>query len=495
MAFTQYIIKAVVNALEKFWQPFTIVDVDGVPVSVSDGALDVSVSNNGIVDSNNSTILKLDAGQSFTGDVTEVKDYGIIYVTTKSDQASATDGLSIQQSSDGTNWDHTDEYSVNAGSGKTFSFQAGAQYFRIVYTNGIVDQAFFRLQTLFTKGNGKPSSHRIQDDIVNDDDAELVKSIMSVKTNDGSSYVNVDVQNPMPIDGDSVYCKDIDLGNSDIGNFSGNLCDFFNGLHSENVDTTTDNPKELLIHFNRTVITPLIGVGSSEGGSFSNVKIIGILSGGIETTLSDFTTDNTDRTTQFFSFPNTGLNAIKFQFHTADTISITNIFIPKIRVIASIPETPITYGSSYKSPYMLNGGSDDMTVDGSTTPVDFTYTIVGFSPGRWVRNFIDLQDGTQNFQPEDFGAINGGLTNGIDIIVLKDGVETILENWKTNMDISMTCYDFTSPFKAGAYIGRWTITSDIGSPITLFPDDGLIIRINDNLGALDAFRFRAKLKQ
>jgi len=302
-------------------------------------------------------------------------------------------------------------------------------------------------------------------------------------------------QSPISVDGDSVYCKDIDSTHSDMGNFSGEICNFFNDLHSENIDSTTDNPKELLIHFNRTVITPLVGVGSSEGGSFSNVKVIGILSGGIETTLSDFSSDNTDRTTQFFSFPNTGLNAFKLQFHTTDTISITNIYIPKIRVVASIPETPITYGTSYKSPYMLNGGSDDMTVDGSVTPVDFTYTVSGFSPARWVRNFIDLEDGNQTFLPENFGAISGSLMNGVEIIVLKDGVETILETWKTNMDISMTCYDFTQPYRSGSYIGRWTITSDLGSPITLFPNNGVIIRINDDLTGLDTFRFRAKLKQ
>jgi hypothetical protein len=305
----------------------------------------------------------------------------------------------------------------------------------------------------------------------------------------------VDVQNPVPVDGDSVFCKDIDLTRSNTYNFSGDICDPFADLHTENEDTTSNDPKLFLVHFKRSIVTPLIGIGSSEGGNFSNVKVIGILSGGVETTLSDFTDDDTKRTSQVFSFPNAGLNAFRLEFHTTDTVSITNIYIPKLQVVASISETPIVYGSAYKSPYMLNGGSQDMTVDGSTTPVDFTYTVTGISPARWYRNFIDLQDGAVDFLPENFGAINNGLTNGVDIIVVKDGVETVLENWKTNMDISMTCYDFTSPYRAGSYIGRWTIERDIGNPITLYPNDGLIIRIKDNLTALDAFRFRAKLKQ
>lgn len=321
-----------------------------------------------------------------------------------------------------------------------------------------------------------------------DEDKELI----NVNLKDVSA---VDVQYPLPVDGDSVYLKDIDTTRSDVGNFSGLVTDPFSDLHSVNFDETTDNPKNFLIHFKRTVVTALIGIGCSEIASFSNVKLIGILSGGIETTITDFSTDDTDRTSQFFSFPNTGLNALRIEFHTADPVCITNIFIPKLSVISTIPETAITYAASYKSPYMLNGASDDMTIDGSVTPVDFIYTITGFAPARWYRSFIDLQDGIQDFQPDNFGAITNGLINGVEVIIQKDGIEYIIETWNTNMDISMTCFDFSSPYKAGAYIGRWTITSDIGNPITLFPDDQIIIRINDNLTGLDSFRFRAKLRQ
>jgi hypothetical protein len=304
------------------------------------------------------------------------------------------------------------------------------------------------------------------------------------------------IQNPIPVDGDSVYCKDVDASRSNLYNFSGTICDPFSNLHSENIDDTSNNPKQLLIHFNRTVVTPLIGLGSSEGGNFSNVKVIGVLSGDVQTVLADFSDNDTNRTSQFFAFPNAGLNALILEFHTSDAVSITNIYIPKLMVVASIAETPIVLPSAYKSPYLLNNGSQSMTVDGSVTPVDFTYQITGFSNARWVRNFIDLEDGNVDFVPENFGAISGGLANGVDVIVEKDGVEYIIENWKTNMDISMTCYDFSSPYRTGSYIGRWTITSDLGgTPITLFPDDILIVRINDNLEGLDDFRFRAKIKQ
>jgi hypothetical protein len=330
-------------------------------------------------------------------------------------------------------------------------------------------------------------------------DAELESYLTSIfvsKTNvvDASGNVNSE-QYPLSVDGDSVHAKDIDIANSVMNNFTGSPCDFFNDLHSENIDSTAINPKEVLIHFQRTIVAPLIGIGSSEGGSFSNVKVIAILSGNIEVVVADNSTDNTDKTTQFFQFPNAGFNALKLQFHTADTISITNIFMPKITPVSAIMETAVKYASSYKSPYLENTGSQDLRVDGSTTPVDFIYTIAGLTSAKWIRSFVDLQDGAQNFDPANFGAISNGLTNGVDIIVEKDGVEYVIENWKTNMDISMTMYDFSSPFKIGAYVGRWTIASDLGTPVTLFPNDKIIIRINDNLTALDAFRFRVKLSQ
>ncbi|RLC81743.1 MAG: hypothetical protein DRI61_03440 [Chloroflexi bacterium] len=143
----------------------------------------------GLVDSTNSTATPLTSGSTFTGTAIDITDYGIIFINTYSDQASATDGLVIEQSSDGTNWDHDDVYTVPAGGAKNYSINPYAQYMRVKYTNGGVNQTAFRLQTLL-KANSKPSSHRIQDSIVDEDDAELVKSVLSAKAN-GGGFVNI----------------------------------------------------------------------------------------------------------------------------------------------------------------------------------------------------------------------------------------------------------------------------------------------------------------
>ena len=50
-------------------------------------------------------------------------------------------------------------------------------------------QTTFSLQTSLKQTAGKPSSHRIQDAIVDDDDAELVKSVLTGKA--GNSFLNV----------------------------------------------------------------------------------------------------------------------------------------------------------------------------------------------------------------------------------------------------------------------------------------------------------------
>ena len=132
----------------------------------------------GQVDNNNSTSTPLTSGAIFTGTATEILNFGIIFVSVYSDVSSKINGLEIEQSSDGINWDHDDMYSYPAGVGKNYSINPFARYVRVVYTNGDTDQTEFRLQTIL-KGNSKPSSHRIQDTITTDDDAELVKSVIT----------------------------------------------------------------------------------------------------------------------------------------------------------------------------------------------------------------------------------------------------------------------------------------------------------------------------
>jgi hypothetical protein len=169
--------------------------VEFIPMKAIDNGDDTYSSkvefDRGEVDPNNSTVTPLAADATFTGEATEILDFGFIFVNTISNVPSATDGLMVEQSSDGTNWDGSDEYSVPANKGKTYSFQAGYKYYRVVYKNGDAEQTFFRLQSILKSVAAKPSSHRIQDPITDDDDAELQKSVITGESELTEAFENI----------------------------------------------------------------------------------------------------------------------------------------------------------------------------------------------------------------------------------------------------------------------------------------------------------------
>lgn len=307
----------------------------------------------------------------------------------------------------------------------------------------------------------------------------------------------IDVQNPLPCDGDSVYCKDIDIVRSDLNDFSGVVCDLFDNLHSIIKDVTSNNPKEIFIHFNRSIVTQAIGLGNAEAAAhpdapnFSNVKIFAINSGEVETLIVDQSMDNTKYTSNTYSFTAVGMNAIRLEFHTVDAVGITNLSIQKTVITATRIITNIKSPANRISEYVKDGTNQNMNVNGSVTPVDFVYEVAAGNVELFERSMFSLISGTQEFVSTNFGSI-GALTNGVEILIEYRGVEYIQEIWQSNMDISETCYDFTNPYKDGAYVGRWTFSKDTGTAMFLPAGSKVIIRVNDNLTGLTLFQFKLK---
>lgn len=161
----------------KIWDGTNYVEV------TPDGALLVSVD--GHSDTLNSTVTPLDAGDTFVGSIVNVCETAVILISTYSDQASDIDGLIVEFSTDSINFDNSDVYTIAATTGKTFSFQPAAKYYRVRYVNGAVNQTEFRLQILLKKTYVKSSSHRVGDNVSGEDDAELVKSVLSGEDEDG----------------------------------------------------------------------------------------------------------------------------------------------------------------------------------------------------------------------------------------------------------------------------------------------------------------------
>lgn len=154
-------------------------DGDYIPFATdATGALRVDL--NGTVSTNNSTTSVLAGGAVFTGTSEDVLNYNEVRISVIASHASATDGLSIQQSSDNTNWDITDTYTIAAATGKTYVVPRQARYFRVVYTNGATLQTSFRLQTILNRLGTVASSQRSSDAYTNETDLQEVWSFNSV---------------------------------------------------------------------------------------------------------------------------------------------------------------------------------------------------------------------------------------------------------------------------------------------------------------------------
>lgn len=161
-----------------------VTDANGLPVRQMDL---VAVSTV------NSTSTVLAASAVFTGTSEDISQYKEITVNVIASHASATNGLSLQQSSDGTNWDHVDTYTTAAATAKIVTLQRFAKFFRLVYTNGGTLQTSFRLQTIFSKfglGGGEVASDNI---------SGLEHQKIKVEFGVTGSATEVSSTNPLPV--------------------------------------------------------------------------------------------------------------------------------------------------------------------------------------------------------------------------------------------------------------------------------------------------------
>jgi len=86
-------------------------------------------------------------GTSFNAEKAKLSYVNFIGI---SDQASAANGVKVQQSFDGTNWDYESLYSALAATSLALSIRLIGKYVRIIWINGAVNQTYFRLGRSFT---------------------------------------------------------------------------------------------------------------------------------------------------------------------------------------------------------------------------------------------------------------------------------------------------------------------------------------------------------
>jgi hypothetical protein len=173
----------------------TVTTANPLPVTNVGGSGSPSeVIQPGEVSTGNTSSTPLAAGAVFTGTWSDSLNFGTLVVGVHTDQSSAVDGLQVQYSQDQSLVADRDVFTISANTGKVFSFTSSHRYFRVVYTNGAVDQTDFELTTIQRKYAIKPSSHRIQDAIIAEDDAELVKAVLSGST-DNNGFINYSATN------------------------------------------------------------------------------------------------------------------------------------------------------------------------------------------------------------------------------------------------------------------------------------------------------------
>ena len=134
-------------------------------------------------------------------------------------------------------------------------------------------------------------------------------------------------------------------------------------------------------------------------------------------------------------------------------------------------------------------GSQQMTGNYFVTPADFFYLATSFFD---IHSFqITISDAAK-FNQSDYGAITGGLTNGVRVFIYKTdfGVEFPLLSsvpFKTNQQ----WFQITSSASLTAFEGTpqtlvvdFDLAKDYGTPIQMVKGDKFITRLNDDFTGL-----------
>jgi len=214
----------------KIWDGTDTADV--ISTNGNQGLVTISPNHFSTV---NATTTPLGIDGVFTGTGEETTNYADITITVQADQASATDGLEMQFSHDNITWSTTDRYTIPANKCKPFSLSAIGKYFRVKYTNGGVAQTEFDLCVRFNVTSAKPSSHRIDEAISGQDDAELQKAVITGKRADGL-FDNVSLTNGSNM---KISLEELESGISSNSNSQLNVTLF--GVDGEAVYVTDDS--------------------------------------------------------------------------------------------------------------------------------------------------------------------------------------------------------------------------------------------------------------
>lgn len=234
------------------------------------------------VDLANSSAIPLGISGVFTGAWVNSLNYTQIQVLAYTDVNGAVGALDIQFSSDGINVDHSHKYDVHGVVGETVQTQTHAKFYRIVYTNGLVTQTAFRLQTILRTISASGTILEAGDIPSVYDDALLTKSIITGFSTVGNQYVSAKVT----LDGGLVTNQNIivDPLNSSTTNLAAGA--LFTGtpitdLNATAVQYILNTDQNCLVYIDQSPdgtnwdITDSYEHYATKGGSATTVQLVG----------------------------------------------------------------------------------------------------------------------------------------------------------------------------------------------------------------------------
>ena len=149
----------------------------------------------GFVSILNSTTVTLAGDAVFTGTGEDVSQYTEITVFTYAEESSTTNGLSMEFSTNGTNWDHKIQFThAGATQAEVHTLTCISQFFRLVYTNGNDAQSVFRIQTIFHTTKNLPPIGKIGTDFTSGDDVIPTRTVLNAHL-PNNKYKNIEADN------------------------------------------------------------------------------------------------------------------------------------------------------------------------------------------------------------------------------------------------------------------------------------------------------------
>lgn len=148
--------------------------------------------------------------------------------------------------------------------------------------------------------------------------------------------------------------------------------------------------------------------------------------------------------------------------------------------------------------FLQNGGSVDMNVDGSATPVEFIHEadtgIAKWITGvRFLFHSDNMELDTNDFRRFGAAAIAPGLANGLTFFVLQGGTQTSFfpDPVKAVGDFMSYADDYTNFINSvGTQTDFLSFDFKFDEPVALpeGSEDKIVVKVEDNLTALDLFK-------